>query len=95
MRESSIENKLRRYVRKLGGRAIKLQRTGRRGDVDRIVVLRNGTVVWTELKRPGKKPRLDQKRVHTWLRKRGHKVLICDGTNWPQVFNYLRECSKI
>lgn len=90
MRESAVERKLFRYVRNLGGRAIKLQCTGHRGDTDRILVLRGGIVVWTEVKRPGKRPRPDQLRVHTWLRRRGHRVLIVDGTNWPQVFTYLR-----
>lgn len=90
MRESAVETKLRRYVRSLGGRAIKLQRTGHKGDPDRILVLRGGIVVWTEVKRPGMRPRADQLRVHTRLRRMGHRVLVVDGTNWPQVFTYLR-----
>lgn len=95
MRESSVENKLFRFVRTLGGRAIKLQRTGRKGDVDRILVLPRGVVVWAELKAPGKKPRASQKRVHTWLRLKGHRVLITDGTNWPLVFTYLHGLLKM
>lgn len=95
MRESAVEKKLRLYVRSLGGRAIKLSRTGRKGDVDRILVLCGGVVVWTEVKRPGMRPRPDQLRVHAWLRRRGHRVLIVDGTNWPQVFTYLRRLPTI
>lgn len=90
MRESAVEAKLRKTVRSLGGRAIKLQKTGRRGETDRILVLPRGITVWVEVKRPGLKPRQSQKRVHTCLRKLGHKVVITDGTNWPQVFAFLR-----
>lgn len=90
MRESSVERKFRLMVRSLKGRAIKLRNTTKRGDVDRIVVLPYGIVVWVELKRPGQKPRPEQQRVHAWLRRRGHRVMIVDGTNWPQTFTYLR-----
>jgi hypothetical protein len=90
MRESSVERKFRLMVRSLNGRAIKLQRTGKRGEPDRIVVLPNGITVWAELKRPGKKPRPEQARAHAWLRRRGHKVMVVDGTNWHQTFTYLR-----
>jgi len=90
MRESSVERKLRLMVRKLNGRAIKLRNTGYRGEVDRIIVLPNAVVVWAEVKRPGEKPRPEQIRKHKWLRRRGHKVMVIDGTNWTQIFTYLR-----
>jgi len=95
MRESAVERKLFRYVRGLGGRAIKLRNTMHRGDVDRILVLPGGIVVWAECKRPGQRARKDQQRVHAWLRRRGHKVLIVDGTNWTQVFTYLHRMATI
>jgi len=95
MLERSIERKLFNYVRSLRGRAIKLSRTGRKGDVDRILALPGGVTVWTEVKRPGKRPRADQMRVHSQLRRMGHKVLIVDGTNWSQTFTYLRGCITI
>lgn len=90
MLERSVEAKFCRYATRLGGRAIKLRNTGRRHDVDRILVLPHGVVVWVELKRPGNKPRPGQKRHHAWLRRLGHKVLVCDGTNLPQAFTYLQ-----
>ena len=90
MRESSVERKLYALARRLGGRAIKLQRTGRRGDVDRILVLPRGVTIWVEVKRPRQVPRPEQRRVHAKLRKLGHKVLVVDGTNWPQVFTFLQ-----
>lgn len=89
MLESSIEKQFIKCAQKLGGRAIKLHRTGRRGEVDRLLALPFGVVVWLELKRPGQKPRASQKRIHAWLRRKGHKVLVSDGTNLPQAFTYL------
>ena len=69
--------------------AIKLRNTGVKGEVDRILVLPHNVVVWAEVKRPGEQPREDQLRRHRWLRKRGHRVMVVDGTNWLQVFTYL------
>lgn len=89
MREASVERKLRLMVRRLNGRAIKLRNTGVRGEVDRIIVLPNAITVWAEVKKPGEKPRAEQRRVHAWLRRRGHRVMIVDGTNWHQTFTYL------
>lgn len=90
MRESAVERKLFLMVRRLGGRAIKLRNTTRIGDPDRILVLPNGVTLYAEVKRPGQRPRSSQKRVHAWFRRKGHTVLIVDGTNWHQVFTYMR-----
>lgn len=90
MRESAVERKLVQMVRALGGRAIKLRNTTRIGDPDRIVVLPYGVTLYVEVKRPGQRPRLSQQRVHQWLRRKGHTVLVVDGTNWHQVFTYMQ-----
>lgn len=95
MLETAVERKFFLFARKLGGRAIKLRNTGRRHDTDRILVLPYGVIVWLELKRPGEKPRSGQRRMHAWLRKRRHKVLVSDGTNLPQAFTFIQDLITI
>lgn len=90
MRESAVERKLFQMVRQLGGRAIKLRNTNHIGDPDRLLVLPHGVTLYAEVKRPGQRPRSSQQRVHAWFRRKGHTVLIVDGTNWHQVFTYMR-----
>lgn len=90
MRERAVERKLFLMVRQLGGRAIKLRNTTYNGDPDRILVLPNGVTLYAEVKRPKQRPRASQQRVHRWFRRKGHTVLIVDGTNWHQVFTYMQ-----
>lgn len=87
-KEKSIERSFVKLVKSLSGKAIKIQ--GVRGWPDRLVALPGNVTVWVELKKPGEKARPHQKRVHQWLRRKGHTVIVFDGTNWPQIFTYLR-----
>lgn len=92
-RESNLERRFVKAVEKIGGKAVKI--FNRRGWPDRVVVLPGGRSVWVELKAPGEKAKSHQSRVHKWLRKNGHTVILFDGTRWPQVFTWLRGCCKL
>ena len=50
MRESQIENYLKREVEKLGGLCLKFVSPGNKGVPDRIIILPNGQVIFAELK---------------------------------------------
>ena len=53
MRESSVETKLCKFVKSLGGVAWKWVSPGRNGVPDRICLLPGGRVIFVELKQPG------------------------------------------
>ena len=87
MLESSIENRLIRRVKELGGEVRKVQWVGRRGAPDRLVMLplcgRVGpysdlTSFWVELKAPGEKAKPHQAREHERMRKMGQQVFVID-----------------
>lgn len=71
MLENSIEKKCRDIVRCKGGMAIKLNPAGYRGIPDRLILLPGGHVLFAEFKRPGAKPRANQKLFLSVLRKMG------------------------
>ncbi|MGE7839590.1 VRR-NUC domain-containing protein [Lysinibacillus sp. NPDC093712] len=50
MRESQIENYLKREIEKLGGLCYKFVSPGNRGVPDRLIILPNGQVIFVELK---------------------------------------------
>ncbi|MGE7092550.1 VRR-NUC domain-containing protein [Lysinibacillus sp. NPDC048646] len=50
MRESQIENYLKREIEKLGGLCLKFVSPGNKGVPDRIIILPNGQVIFAELK---------------------------------------------
>lgn len=78
MRESRIEDKLRRGVHRLGGLSYKLVPTTI-GLPDRLVVLPGGRIVFVELKRAGGAPRPEQAALHRKLRARGAEVTTLAG----------------
>lgn len=55
MNESTLEQKIARYVKSLGGRAFKWISPGTPGVPDRIIILPGGRVIFAEIKRPGTK----------------------------------------
>jgi len=57
MRENRIERKLKREVKKRGGKALKFTSPGWAGAPDRIVLIPGGRAVFVELKAPGEEPR--------------------------------------
>jgi len=78
MLESQIERYFCSKVKRLGGLAVKLSPAGTAGMPDRLVLLPGGRVVFVELKAPGKKMRLLQRRRADRFQKMGFEVVCLD-----------------
>ena len=91
MRESEIEQKLRKEVEALGCLCLKFVSPGRAGVPDRIILAHGGRAVFVELKAPGEKPRPIQLHVHKQFRKLGFPVYVVDSPN--QIQEVLRAVS--
>lgn len=78
MQEANMEKYLIRYVKDKGGLCLKFISASMRGLPDRIVILPQGKIFFVELKAKGKKPRPEQKRVHTLFSSLGVKVYTAD-----------------
>ena len=74
--ERDIEKYFVDEVEKVHGKTRKMQWVGRRSAPDRFVAFCNGWHGFVELKRPGGKPRPDQKREIETLRNMKVKVLV-------------------
>lgn len=76
MLEKSIEQKLREGIKKRipNAECLKLVTPGFTGIPDRMILIPGGTVIFVELKRPGKKERCRQTFVQDWLRRIGFMV---------------------
>jgi hypothetical protein len=88
MRESTVERRFVRDIRRMGGRAIKISAV--KDFPDRIALFPFNVHFFVELKRPGEKPTPPQKRYHYMLREMGHHVLVVDGTDWPAMLLLIR-----
>ena len=86
MLEEDVENALVRRVKKLGGTAEKFTSPGRRSVPDRLVTLPGGTIIFVELKAPGKKPTEKQARDHDRRRKLGCDVRVIDSVEAARAF---------
>lgn len=78
MSEKDIETYLVRRVKSIGGEAYKFTSPARRGVPDRVVVLPSGSVIWVELKAPGKLPTILQAKEHARLSTLGQRVVVVD-----------------
>lgn len=78
MLEKTIEQYLRRKVKEVGGVAYKFSSPAHRGVPDRVCVFKDGTLIFVELKAPGKKPTPQQHREHERLRSLGQRVEVID-----------------
>lgn len=76
--ESSLEKSFARRLKACGLTSLKLNVTGQRGWVDRLVILPNGRVVFVELKTKRGKLSALQKHNHLLLVKLGHIVYTVD-----------------
>jgi len=74
--ERDLEGYFARQCKKKGLMTLKLNVHFARGWPDRIVVLKDGKVMWVELKRPGGKLSPLQVKVHEQLGKLGHFVQV-------------------
>lgn len=78
MRESSLEKRFVREIKKLGGKAPKWVSPGYRGVPDRLVILPGGRTIFVEMKAPGKPLSPLQAKWAVDLRKMGHQVFKID-----------------
>lgn len=83
--ESVIEKYLCKEVKKIGGKAYKMDARTYAGIPDRIVLYR-GQSYFVELKAPGKLPRPLQLAVHRELRNYGYDTLIIDSKEGVDKF---------
>lgn len=73
--EVEIEEEIVRYVKREGGRSIKLEVTSIRGWTDRLVLL-DGLVLFIEVKKPGGRISPHQKRIIADLQARGYNATV-------------------
>jgi len=90
VKESSVEEYLRKKVKELGGKAYKFVSPGNAGVPDRLVCLPNGKVVFIELKAPGEKPTPLQLKKHRELQQLGQTVYVIDSK--AAVDEWLQSC---
>lgn len=89
MRESTIEARLVRGVKKRGGLCYKFTSPGNPGVPDRIVILPNGMTIYVELKTEiGRLAKIQKWQIEE-LRKRGALVRVLKGMD--QVLKFLEE----
>ena len=79
MREKTIEAKLVKAVKSMGGIALKISSTNYDGMPDRLVLLTDGKLAFIELKAPGKKLRPLQEKRKRQLEALGFLVFCIDG----------------
>ena len=78
MLESLIEQHLVREVNRRNGLCLKFNSQSMTGIPDRIILMKNGTVGFVEVKQKGKKPRPLQELRMKQLRQLGFKVYTLD-----------------
>lgn len=92
MKESAIEARLVREVKKRGGLCYKFTSPGNPGVPDRIVILPGGTTVYVELKTEiGRLAKIQKWQIEE-LRRRGAVVRVLKGMD--QVLAFLEEVDK-
>ena len=92
MKESTIEARLVREVKKRGGLCYKFTSPGNPGVPDRIVILPGGTTIYVELKTEiGRLAKIQKWQIEE-LRKRGADVRVLKGMD--QVLAFLEEVDK-
>ena len=79
VREKTVEQKLVKAVKAVGGIAPKLVSPGFDGMPDRLALLPGGRFAFVEVKAPGEKPRPLQAARHKLLKRLGYRVYVIDG----------------
>lgn len=85
-RESTLERRLVREVKRIGGMAPKWVSPGNRGVPDRIVILPEGRIVFVEMKAPGNPLDPLQVRWAKILQEMGHQVYKIDSIETIERF---------
>lgn len=89
--EKEVEKYLVQYAHKYDILTYKLVSPGQSGVPDRILILRDGSVHFVELKAPGKKPRPLQQSVFAKLNNYHHPVSVIDSKEKAKNYiNFLR-----
>jgi hypothetical protein len=83
MREKTLERKLTKAVKTMGGICPKFTSPGFDGMPDRLVLLPKGRISFVEVKVMGCKPRPLQEARHGMLRRLGFQVFVLDDE--PQI----------
>ena len=81
MKESIIENRLRKAVERAGGRCLKFVSPGHTGVPDRIILMPNGKAYFAETKAPGKTERARQEYVQRKLQELGFRTFASVDSN--------------
>ena len=87
--ESSVENRLVKRIKAMGGMCLKFNPIGMAGMPDREILLPGAITLWVELKRPGEKPRPLQLKRKKDLEALGFRVDVLD--SFEEVERYIRE----
>lgn len=85
MREKEVEAALVKAAKKRNGVALKFVSPGLSGVPDRLVLLPDGKIGFIELKAPGKKMRLLQKKRKSQLERLGFLVFCLDNKEEVEV----------
>jgi len=84
--EKTLDKKLVRKVRELGGLSIKLSALHFTGLPDRMCLVPGGKIAFAEMKGTGEESSRIQKTVHKKLRELGFAVEVVDSTNSLNIF---------
>lgn len=84
MKEKTIESKLAKKVKTMGGIALKITSANYDGMPDRLVLLTDGKLAFIELKAPDKKLRPLQEKRKRQLEALGFSVFCIDGVEQIQ-----------
>lgn len=91
MQEATLERRLVREVKRIGGLAPKWVSPGNRGVPDRIVILPGGRTVYVELKAPGRPLTPLQRKWKQKLEQLGHRHYKIDSVG--DIERFIREVS--
>jgi hypothetical protein len=86
LEEGQLERRLKREVKRLGGRAVKFVSPGWAGVPDRLILIPGGRVVFVEMKAPGKPLRPIQEKRKRDLEKLGFEVYKLDSVETIERF---------
>lgn len=78
MRESEVENYLKKNIERVGGLCLKFVSPGRSGVPDRLCLMPNGKSIFVEVKAPGKKLRPLQLKCKKDFENLQHLVRVVD-----------------
>lgn len=94
MNEKTLERKLTKSVKSMGGISLKFHSTYNTGYPDRIIIMPGGVIYWVELKSTGKKPTPKQQLIHEQMRSLNALVYVIDNTEQLDTFLQIAESAS-